>query len=67
MAKYEIYNIARQKELEETFEKYPGVPQLYILKTDICRRGVTFKREAIEKIQDPYYEHSPHILFQWHH
>ena len=67
MKEYDFWDTPRQKELEEIFERFPQMPPLFILKTDIFRRGVTFTREALEKLQDPYYEHTPHLGFQWHH
>ena len=67
MKGYDFFSSPRQKELDAALEKFPEMPPLFIFKTDICRRGVTFTKEAIEKVQDPYYEHTPHLLFQWHH
>lgn len=58
--------IGRKEELNLMFERYPEVPKNFILKADLLRRGVTYTKNALEKVQDPYYEHNPYRLFQWH-
>jgi hypothetical protein len=66
MAKYNFLDMPRDKELKMVCEKYPEVPRNFILKTDLARRGVNFTKRAIEELQDPKYEWTPSILFQWH-
>ncbi|MDY6864051.1 MAG: hypothetical protein SV062_13825, partial [Thermodesulfobacteriota bacterium] len=58
--------LSRKEEFEKNRKKYPHVPLTFLLKIDCVRRGVSFTKEAIEKFQDPYFEHSPHIMFQWY-
>jgi hypothetical protein len=56
----------RDEELNYVIKKYPQFPRHLVLKTDLNRRGVNFTKRAVEKIQDPKYEHQYNILFQWH-
>ena len=58
--------MTREEEFEYIARKYPQVPRTFILKTDLERRGVTYTEKAIKEIQNPRYEHSCHLLFQWH-
>ncbi|RLA92066.1 MAG: hypothetical protein DRG25_06865 [Deltaproteobacteria bacterium] len=58
--------MARKKEFDMVCEKYPEAPRNIILKADLLRRGITITKPALEKLQDPYYEHNPYRLFQWH-
>lgn len=58
--------MGRKEELERVCEKYPDVPRSIILKTDLQRRGVIFTQRAVQELQNPDYEHSPSLLFQYH-
>ena len=62
-----VKKMSRMEEFGLIREKYPDIPQTFLLKTDMVRRGITFTVEALEKLQDPYFEHCPHLLFDYHH
>ena len=65
--KYDIENYRCREEFNIVAESHPNAPRNIILKTDALRRGVTFSREAMEKLQDPInYDLSISIEFQWH-
>lgn len=53
-------------DFKKLWEKYFDVPKTFILKEDLMIRGVSLTKEAIEKLQEPYYEHT-HAIYQWHH
>ena len=59
--------MGRKEEFEFIRKKYPDVPVTFVLKTDLVRRGVAFTRKALQRLQDPYFEHAPHVLFDYHH
>ncbi|MDY6862879.1 MAG: radical SAM protein [Thermodesulfobacteriota bacterium] len=63
----EYPSMGRKEEFQFVCEKYSDVPKNFILKTDLLRRGVTLSREALIRLQDPFFEHAPWTLFQWHH
>jgi len=58
--------LGRKDELQYNIEKYLQMPRTLILKLDHERRGCTCTRMPMEEIQKPEYEHTTHILFQWH-
>ena len=64
---YDIWEIDKKEEFEMVRKDHPDVPLTFQLKTDCLRRGVTFSRPAIEKLQDPEkYNIAVSIEFQWH-
>ncbi len=58
--------MGREEEFEYITEKYSQVPQTFLLKTDLERRGVSFTEKARVALQNPSYEHTTQLLFQWH-
>ncbi|MDY6861674.1 MAG: radical SAM protein [Thermodesulfobacteriota bacterium] len=58
--------MGRDEEFEMVCDKYPEVPRNIVLKASLCRTGVSFTRKALEVLQDPYYEHNPYRVFQFH-
>ena len=59
--------MGKKEELDKVCEKYPEVPRLIILKQDMVKTGVMPTPRAIKALQDPYYAHTPNLLFQYHH
>lgn len=64
---YKLYETKRKEEFDSVCQKYPSAPRTFLLKADLIRRGISPTKAAMEKLQEPYYEHCPEVLFQWHH